>query len=309
MKIGTRTRALNGYYMLLVLLVFMFLAGHQVSAQGAAISGEVTEKATGNPIENAQVTVTYEENGTVFTTTHTDPSGNFQVTGLSAGTYNVSILAMGFRMYYEDIMVEDSSAFGEETYFIDAKLDPEQTLGIIPHVEDDEETSQPPYQIVVVIIIILIISIIMYSKIKRENLLKNALRKRIYDYIKENPGFHYRAILADLDLPMGVLTYHLNRLEKARYIKSKQDGMFRRFYVSGRKTDMRFFLSDIQLSILNVIKEHRGISQSKIAEKISVSRKVVNYHINILNKAGLILVESHGRETACYPVEVKPSDN
>ena len=76
--------------------------------------------------------------------------------------------------------------------------------------------------------------------------------------------------------------------------------MFRRFYPPGPKTDVKFFLSGIQESILSVIKENKGISQSKIAEKIGVSRKVVNYHINILNQAGLIFVESHGRESACY---------
>jgi predicted transcriptional regulator len=131
------------------------------------------------------------------------------------------------------------------------------------------------------------------------------VRRRIFEYIIENPGMHYRGILNELDLPMGVLSYHLNRLEKAQYIRSRQDGMYRRFYTKGPRTEMRFFLSDIQESILNVIKENQGISQSKIAEKIHVSRKVVNYHVNILDQAGLIFVESHGRESACYSRDIR----
>lgn len=75
------------------------------------------------------------------------------------------------------------------------------------------------FQAIMVIVIVLIISFVMYSKIKQENLLKNAQRKRILEHIKDNPGKHYRAILKDLDLPMGVLTYHLNRLEKGNFIK------------------------------------------------------------------------------------------
>jgi DNA-binding MarR family transcriptional regulator len=302
MEILTRTVNRAPQIILTTLLVLILIAWNPVSAQSASIAGEVMDETTGEPVEDAQVTVAFSENGTVVATTYTDSAGNFQVTGLSSGSYNVSIQALGFLYYSEELDVVVSPIFEETTYFIEAKLEPESRIGI-----ETPDSGEFPYmllfQTLVIITIILIVSLVMYSKIKRENLLKNALRKRIFDYIKDNPGLHYRAILTDLDLSMGVLTYHLNRLEKALYIKSRQDGMFRRFYVSGRKTDMRFFLSNIQESILNVIKENKGISQSKIAEKISVSRKVVNYHINILNKAGLIFVENHGRETACFPTE------
>ena len=148
---------------------------------------------------------------------------------------------------------------------------------------------------------------VMYSKIKRENLLKHAVRKRIHDYVKDNPGAHYRAILDDLELSMGVLTYHLNRLEKGEHLKSRQDGMYRRFYVTGRKTEVKFFLSAIQESIVATIRENQGISQSRIAEAIGVTRKVVNYHVRILDQAGLIYMEERGRETACFSREGRAS--
>jgi predicted transcriptional regulator len=54
-----------------------------------------------------------------------------------------------------------------------------------------------------------------------------------------------------------------------------------------------------------VIKENQGISQTKIADKVGVSRKVVNYHVGILKKAGLIFIESNGRESACYLAQTK----
>ncbi|MCK5561421.1 MAG: winged helix-turn-helix transcriptional regulator, partial [Thermoplasmata archaeon] len=149
------------------------------------------------------------------------------------------------------------------------------------------------------------ISLIMYSNINRRNLLKNAIRKVIFEFIKENPGKHYRAILNDLDLPMGVLSYHLDRLEKGQYIKSIQDGGFRRYYIKGSDTENQFYISNIQELILTVIKENLGISQSRIAELMGVSKKVINYHVNILDKGGLITVEKHGRESACYTIDRK----
>jgi predicted transcriptional regulator len=156
------------------------------------------------------------------------------------------------------------------------------------------------FQTIMIITIVLIISLIMYSKIRKEKLLNNAIRNRIFEYVKENPGKHYRGILKDLNLPMGVLSYHINRLEKAHFLTSRQDGMYRRFYIPGPKAEMRFVLSDVQRSILNVIRDNKGISQAKIAKEIGVSRMVVNYHVNILDRAGLIFVESRGRESACF---------
>ncbi|MCK5253144.1 MAG: winged helix-turn-helix domain-containing protein, partial [Thermoplasmata archaeon] len=55
------------------------------------------------------------------------------------------------------------------------------------------------------------------------------------------------------------------------------------------------------------IRENQGISQSRIAEAIGVTRKVVNYHVRILDQAGLIYMEERGRETACFSREGRAS--
>ena len=58
--------------------------------------------------------------------------------------------------------------------------------------------------------------------------------------------------------------------------------------------------AEIQRKILQKIREDPGVTQVKIAEQLGVARKVVNYHIKILKDAGLIFMEMHGRESACY---------
>lgn len=284
-----------------ILLMSLLIFSGTANAQESSIAGTVLDSKTNEPIINATITVTHSQSE-AMAMTQTDSAGYYEVTGLSSGTYIVKIEAGGYvnETHFVDI---DGGTFGNgDEYELNVHLD-KVTLGVERPSKSDESGFPFLYQTILIIIIVIVITVIMYSKIKRENLLKNAVRKRIFEYIKENPGKHYRAILNDLDLPMGVLTYHINRLEKAQYVKSRQDGMFRRFYTTGPKTEMRFFLSDIQESILSVIKENQGISQSNIAKKISVSRKVVNYHVNILDQAGLIFVESHGRESACYSVE------
>jgi predicted transcriptional regulator len=297
-------KSVNTGIILITVLILLSLFLGAASAQDSSIVGNVTDEKTDRPIVYATVWVFYHENLTVAAQTTTDSEGYYQVTGLSPGTYLLKIEAGGYENQSHEIQLYGGAFGEEETVVFDVSLEQAGLLGE-PEPEEKETDFLIIYQTVGIIAIILIISIVMYSTIKKQNLLKNAVRKRLFEYIRDNPGKHYRAILNDLDLQIGVLSYHLNRLEKAQFIRSRQDGMYRRFYIKGPKTEMRFFLSDIQESILTVIRENQGISQSKIGQKINVSRKVVNYHINILDQAGLIFVESRGRETACYLVDPK----
>ena len=280
------------YFLVLLLFLLLFFIG-LVNAQNSTIYGNVYGNDTTGPIEGAQIEVSYTENQSIVASVLTDPQGYFEINELFAGSYEVKVKAAKYHNQMQDVILKEN-----ETREIEFQLSKrEQAEGDIALGANNYSLC---FQTVMLVTIIIIITLTMYSKIKRENLLNNAIRNRIYQHIKENPGKHYRAILKDLDLPMGVLTYHINRLEKAQYLNSRQDGMYRRFYIKGPKTDMKFFLSDVQKSILNVIKENKGISQTGIADKIGVSRKVVNYHINILRQAGFIFVETNGRESACY---------
>jgi DNA-binding MarR family transcriptional regulator len=146
-------------------------------------------------------------------------------------------------------------------------------------------------------IVILLVIIFFYTKMRRERLLEHRTRNRIYQYINKNPGTHYRAVMNDLDLHMGVLTHHINMLEQQRYIKSYQDGMYRRFYPIDFKIGSGLVLTEVQDKILREIQRSPGISQTGIAKNIGLNRKIVHYHVKLLSDAGFIHVETIGRET------------
>jgi predicted transcriptional regulator len=149
-------------------------------------------------------------------------------------------------------------------------------------------------------IVLLLVIIFVYTKMRRDRLLDHDTRNRIYEYINRNPGTHYRAVMNDLGLHMGTLTHHVNMLEQQRYIKSYQDGMYRRFYPIDTKIETGLILSDIQKKILRTIQGNPGISQTGIAKNLGQTRKIVHYHIKLLADAGFVHVETVGRETNCH---------
>jgi uncharacterized membrane protein/DNA-binding MarR family transcriptional regulator len=117
----------------------------------------------------------------------------------------------------------------------------------------------------------------LYSKLKPEHLLNNRLRKRIYVYVQNHPGEHFRSILTHLNLTNGTLAHHLYTLEKENLIRSQRDGLYRRFYPAGYQIDPgHISLTSIQQRIMDLVKEEPGLSQKEISQKLELSNSTVN---------------------------------
>ncbi|UCD12965.1 MAG: helix-turn-helix domain-containing protein [Thermoplasmatales archaeon] len=146
----------------------------------------------------------------------------------------------------------------------------------------------------------------LYSRIQKEDVLDQFVRGQIYGYIKTNPGVHYNQIRRGMDIKNGTLSYHLSVLEKTELIKSRREGLkYRAFYPTGMKfpKNERFRLTELQISILDIIKENDGINQKEIAKKLDKKPQTINYNIKILKQADIIEVVKKGRKTRCYPKE------
>lgn len=139
----------------------------------------------------------------------------------------------------------------------------------------------------------------LYSRITNGQVLKQDTRKNIYDYITSNPGVYFSSIMKDLELKNGVTSYHLAMLEREGYIKSKNEGLYKRFYANGASTQ-KYPLSKVRRDIINTILDNPGISQTDIASKLGLSNQVINYHAGILKKADLINIVRDGYRTKCF---------
>jgi predicted transcriptional regulator len=139
-----------------------------------------------------------------------------------------------------------------------------------------------------------------FSRLKTKSLKNNVNRSRIISSIQNEPGIHFRKLSRDLDLKQGVLSYHLNILEKHEIIKSVQDSNNRRFYLFDDKIVPKLTLSDIQESIIIAIYDQPGISQSGISKKLGHSKALIGYHMRILKELGIVTVEKDKGVNQCY---------
>jgi predicted transcriptional regulator len=130
----------------------------------------------------------------------------------------------------------------------------------------------------------------LYSRIKKDEMLDHFVRGQIYGYIMSHPGEHYNHIKHKLEVTNGTLSHHLRALEFQGYIKSHRDGTYKRFY----PTDMKIprtkgiKLSDLQLCIVDAIRQSPGISQKEIAAREGISQQSVSYNLSVLERMGIL---------------------
>jgi TonB-linked SusC/RagA family outer membrane protein len=86
-------------------LVFTFLTISAVTAQQTAVSGRVTDAATGQPVVGAQVMVAGSNLGT-----QTNSNGNYTIRGVQAGQITVRVLTIGYAEQSQQVTLTAGQA-------------------------------------------------------------------------------------------------------------------------------------------------------------------------------------------------------
>ncbi|MDG6220278.1 MAG: winged helix-turn-helix transcriptional regulator, partial [Candidatus Thermoplasmatota archaeon] len=148
----------------------------------------------------------------------------------------------------------------------------------------------------------LLLLIPAYSRLSNREIVENPTRKAILEHISQEPGVNFSSLMTDLDLKNGVLSHHLRTLERAGHIRSKKDGSLRRYYPSDCVLPM-----SLDEKLLYTLARNPGISETGLAEKLGVTRQVINYHIGKLLENRKVAVRREGRRTRCYALSLTPN--
>jgi predicted transcriptional regulator len=126
-------------------------------------------------------------------------------------------------------------------------------------------------------------------------------RKRIYDYIKKNPGAHLRMITRELEMGMGATQHHLDILEKSGKVKSRRINIYRHYYaievLDAEHNILAFLRQETAMDILTYLMEHPKSTQSDIINFKGFSAPTISWHMSRLEEAGLISSIKDGRTT------------
>ena len=129
-------------------------------------------------------------------------------------------------------------------------------------------------------------------------------RGRLIGYLTANPGCHFRALMAALNMSNGQITHHLRLLENQELIWRINDGRFVRYYPLNNSLYPGMNPEDLpvpplspdpnslQGKILTMLDDEHQLgefpTQAELAKKLAKSQQLISHHLRTLQKYGLV---------------------
>ena len=138
----------------------------------------------------------------------------------------------------------------------------------------------------------------LYTRLSKDKVLESYNRGRVYQYVALNPGAHFNGILAALDMNNGLLVYHLEVLHREGLLRSRSEGMYRRFYTTDTQPPpiLENGTTEAQLRVLKAIQEMPGITQKELSRFLGLRQSTLAYQIDRLTAMGYVAAEKQGRK-------------
>jgi DNA-binding MarR family transcriptional regulator/protocatechuate 3,4-dioxygenase beta subunit len=281
-------------------------------ADFAIVTGTVASARDGRPLEGALVQLGWEGSGGWALEARTGRNGSFTLLGVPASRGRISVTASmeGYRTDTAELEVQAGSVTQSTLALSPAE----------PAVKERPVMSQREKAVIGVsagaaaatigallatevgrVALMGLLLVPLYTKIRRERMMDHFVRGRIYEHICQNPGVNYSAIKQRFNLTNGTVTYHLLMLERQEFIRSRQDGIYKRYFKEGTGASlMEQSPMSLQRAILRIVGERPGISQKDIARELGSSKQLVSYYIRNLRKEGLVETHRSGRSVLVF---------
>lgn len=126
-------------------------------------------------------------------------------------------------------------------------------------------------------------------------------RKKVYELISESPGVHLREIERKTGLPLGVVRYHVERLQREELIFAEQDRYFKRFFPRNRipnvsTATMAVLRQESLRRIVLHLMEHPGSSHMELKNALDLPASTLSTYLSILLDKGTLRRERRGKE-------------
>jgi len=126
--------------------------------------------------------------------------------------------------------------------------------------------------------------------------LKNEVRKGIYEYIKTKGYTTINDVAATLSISRTNARWHLSVLKRSGYIDEIEVGSTRLFYPAGKRREaIKAFLLEnkTRREILKMLREGKFLSE--ISRVLGLSKSTVHYNLSVLEEYGLVKSRGDGR--------------
>ena len=122
------------------------------------------------------------------------------------------------------------------------------------------------------------------------------LQQKLLLFIGENPGIRYRELLRLINSSNGVLSYHINKLEKMELVNVDRKSRITRFFPRNISNEIMTLLGILRnqtsYEIMKLLYERGPISQSEIVKYTRKSASTISWYMKRLLRENIICVKN-----------------
>jgi len=127
-------------------------------------------------------------------------------------------------------------------------------------------------------------------------------RRKIYQYVSKHPGSYLREMERELGLQTGVLSYHLDYMERRQILRTQSDGYRKRyfpadrFHLRDRKT-ISVLMQPAPRKILIFLLINGPSTFNQLLREMSCAKSTLSYHLGRLVRREILGVEKKEKES------------
>jgi predicted transcriptional regulator len=134
----------------------------------------------------------------------------------------------------------------------------------------------------------------------KDIILENSRRKEIYDFIKKNPGFHFRELQRRLKIPLSSFEHHIDYMIRHKIISKEKDGGFTRFFAQDMSQEEKRLLSTLRnrrvQEIVLLLLTKNELKYQDLKNQLDVHSSSLSYYLKHLVDKNIILRQKIGYE-------------
>ena len=126
----------------------------------------------------------------------------------------------------------------------------------------------------------------------KEILLENSKRKRIYEFIKNNPGFHLRELQRRLEIPLSSLEYHVDYMVRHQVIYKEKEGLYARYFAQQPTREELKLISALRheklREIVAIVLEENDVKFQDLKDYLDLPSSTLSYYLKYLTDHNIL---------------------
>lgn len=143
----------------------------------------------------------------------------------------------------------------------------------------------------------------LYTRIAPGAVLKNPRRKLVFEIVTAEPGIHKRDLQRRIGCAWGVLNFHVRMLRETGHVRTETRGLYTLVYPVGVADAVGSGGTDIPHPVARAIYQAIPVGSDPIPfadlrDRTGISRQLLNYHLRMLKRHGMIEDVNQGKARA-----------